>query len=58
MTSGPTGTVTSAEYGRLAAVDGGRVVVTTQALAPTDTNRLRDLYVKDLTDGTVTVPRG
>jgi fibronectin type 3 domain-containing protein len=58
-TTGPTGAVTTAEYGRLTAVDGDRVVVTTsQALTPTDTNRLRDLYVKDLTDGTVTAPGG
>ncbi|MEX5717999.1 fibronectin type III domain-containing protein [Geodermatophilus maliterrae] len=58
-TTGPTGAVTAAEYGRLTAVDGDRVLVTTsQALTATDTNRLRDLYAKDLTDGTVSVPRG
>ncbi|WP_146146051.1 fibronectin type III domain-containing protein [Geodermatophilus tzadiensis] len=58
-TNGPTGSVTPAEYGRLMAVDGDRVLVTTsQALTASDTNRLRDLYAKDLADGTVTVPRG
>ncbi|MBM7807604.1 fibronectin type 3 domain-containing protein/Tol biopolymer transport system component [Geodermatophilus bullaregiensis] len=58
-TAGPTGAVSAAEYGRLTAVDGDRVLVTTsQALTATDTNRLRDLYAKDLTDGTVSVPRG
>ncbi|WP_139173540.1 fibronectin type III domain-containing protein [Geodermatophilus telluris] len=58
-TAGPTGSVTSAEYGRLLATDGDRVLVTTsQALTPGDTNRLRDLYAKDLADGSVTVPRG
>ncbi|SFP84344.1 fibronectin type 3 domain-containing protein [Geodermatophilus dictyosporus] len=58
-TTGPTGSVTPAEYGRLLAVDGERVLVTTsQALTAGDTNRLRDLYAKDLADGAVTVPRG
>ena len=50
---------TSAEYGRLVAVTGDRVLVTTsQALVSADTNRLRDLYVKDVASGAVSSPLG
>ncbi len=56
-TAGPTGGVTSGEYGRVLPISGTVVVLTTsQGLLPADTNRLRDLYVKDLTTGTVTSP--
>ncbi len=55
--SGPSGAVGSAEYGRVLAVRGDLVVLTTsQGLIAADTNRLRDLYVKDLTTGGVGVP--
>ncbi|TFV89968.1 fibronectin type III domain-containing protein [Blastococcus sp. CT_GayMR16] len=58
-TAGPIGSITSAEYGRLIALSGDRVVVTTsQALVSADTNRLRDLYVKDLVSGIVSSPLG
>jgi hypothetical protein len=58
-TTGPTGSITSSEYGRLTALTGDQVVVTTsQALLPADTNRLRDLYVKDLVTGAVGSPVG
>ncbi|WP_165640302.1 fibronectin type III domain-containing protein [Klenkia brasiliensis] len=55
--SGPTGAVAPTEYGRPVAVTGDLVVLTTsQALLPADTNRLRDLYVKDLGSGVVQSP--
>ncbi|RBY94391.1 hypothetical protein DQ244_03475 [Blastococcus sp. TBT05-19] len=58
-TTGPVGSVTSAEYGRLTALTGDRVVVTTsQALVSADTNRVRDVYVKDLVSGIVSSPLG
>ncbi|WP_448613984.1 fibronectin type III domain-containing protein [Modestobacter sp. URMC 112] len=58
-TTGPTGSVTTSEYGRLVALTADRVVVTTsQALVPTDTNRVRDLYTKDLLTGAVGSPVG
>jgi len=51
---GPVGSITSAEYGRVFPVTGDQVLVTTsQALLPTDTNRLRDVYAKDLVGGAV-----
>jgi hypothetical protein len=54
VTAGPVGSIAPTEYGRLIAVTGDRVVVTTsQALVSADTNRLRDLYEKDLVSGTV-----
>ncbi|SFC17473.1 fibronectin type 3 domain-containing protein [Klenkia taihuensis] len=54
---GPTGAVAPAEYGRVVPVTGDLVVLTTsQALLPADTNRLRDLYVKDLAGGAVQSP--
>ncbi|WP_157937111.1 hypothetical protein [Geodermatophilus chilensis] len=53
-TTGPTGAVTPAEYGRLLAITGDWVLVTTsQPLTATDGNRLRDLYTKDLLTGAV-----
>ena len=53
-TVGPTGAVTPAEYGRLLAVTGDRVLVTTsQPLSATDVNLRRDLYTKDLASGAV-----
>src|SRR3712207_762121 len=56
-TTGPTGSVAPAEYVRVFALTGDEVVVTTsQALAPVDANRLRDLYRKDLSDGWVGTP--
>jgi DNA-binding beta-propeller fold protein YncE len=56
-TTGPTGSVASTEYGRLFAVTGDDVLVTTsQALAPVDVNKQRDLYRKDLGDGDVRTP--
>ncbi|WP_448611762.1 fibronectin type III domain-containing protein [Geodermatophilus sp. URMC 60] len=58
-TTGPAGTITPAEYGRLLAVTGDRVLVTTsQPLSATDVNLLRDLYTKDLLTGTVGVGLG
>ena len=58
-TTGPTGSVTTSEYGRLFALTADRVVVTTsQALVPADTNRVRDLYTKDLLTGAVGSPVG
>ena len=56
-TTGPAGGVATTEYGRLFAQSGDEVLVTTsQALAPVDANRLRDLYAKDLSDGVVRTP--
>ena len=58
-TTGPTGAITPAEYGRLLAVTGDRVLVTTsQPLTASDVNRLRDLYTKDLRTGAVGVGLG
>ena len=57
--AGPTGAVTPAEYGRLLALTGDRVLVTTsQPLSATDANRVRDLYTKDLATGAVGVGVG
>ncbi|MCV2489370.1 fibronectin type III domain-containing protein, partial [Geodermatophilus sp. YIM 151500] len=57
--AGPGGSVTKAERGPLAALTGDSVLVTTsQALLPSDTNALRDLYGKDLLTGAVGVPLG
>ncbi|UOY03808.1 TolB family protein [Blastococcus sp. PRF04-17] len=56
-TAGPIGSVAASEYGRLTAITADEVVVTTsQALVSADTNRIRDLYVKDLVSGTVRSP--
>ena len=56
-TTGPAGGVATTEYGRLFAQSGDEVLVTTsQALAPVDANKLRDLYAKDLSDGVVRTP--
>ena len=58
-TTGPTGAITPAEYGRLLALTGDRVLVTTsQPLSATDANRVRDLYTKDLVTGAVGVGVG
>ena len=58
-TTGPTGPVAATEYGRVFALSGDQVLVTTsQALAPVDANRLRDLYAKDLADQAVRTPLG
>ena len=58
-TGGPTGSVTPAKHGRLTALSGDHVVVTTsQALVSADTNRIRDLYLKDLVTGVVSSPLG
>jgi chitodextrinase len=58
-TAGPTGAITPAEYGRVLAVTGDRVLVTTsQPLTASDVNRLRDLYTKDLVTGAVGVGLG
>jgi hypothetical protein len=58
-TTGPTGAITPAEYGRLLALTGDRVLVTTsQPLSATDANRVRDLYTKDLATGAVGVGVG
>jgi hypothetical protein len=58
-TSGPATAVGPAEYGRVTAVTGGAVLVTTsQALLPADTNKVRDLYAKDLATGAVGSPLG
>jgi hypothetical protein len=57
--AGPTGSVTPAEYGRVLAASGDRVLVTTsQPLQPGDVNRRRDLYARDLGTGTVGSPLG
>jgi chitodextrinase len=57
--AGPSGGITTAEYGRLVALSGDRVVLTTsQGLASSDTNGLRDLYAKDLVTGSVGSPLG
>ena len=56
-TTGPTGSVAPTEYVRVFALSGDEVVLTTsQALAPVDANKLRDLYAKDLSDGAVRTP--
>ncbi|MFQ1000414.1 fibronectin type III domain-containing protein [Modestobacter sp. SSW1-42] len=56
---GPTGAITPAEYGRAVPVTGDLVLVTTSnALQPTDTNGVRDLYSKDLAGGAVQAPVG
>jgi hypothetical protein len=53
-TTGPSGSVTSAEYGRVKAVTGDSVLVTTsQALLAGYVNKGRDLYAKDLSTGAV-----
>ena len=58
-TTGPTGAVAATEYGRLLAVNGDEVLLTTsQALAGQDTNKIRDVYLKDLTAGAVGSPLG
>ncbi len=58
-TTGPTGAITPAEYGRVLAVTGDRVLVTTsQQLSASDVYRLRDLYTKDLRTGAVGVGLG
>jgi chitodextrinase/Tol biopolymer transport system component len=59
QTAGPGGPITAAEYGRVVAVSGDLVVLmTSEALVPADTNRLRDLYTKDLATGAVVSPVG
>ena len=59
MVGGPIGAVTSTEYGRLFAADADRVLVlTSQAMVTADTNRLRDLYAKDLASGIAGSPLG
>jgi Tol biopolymer transport system component len=56
-TGGPTGSVAATEYARVCAVTGDDVLVTTsQALTPVDANKQRDLYRKDLADGSVRTP--
>jgi chitodextrinase len=56
-TAGPIGSVAPAEYGRLIAVTAAEVMVTTsQALVSADTNRIRDLYLKDLVSGLARSP--
>jgi hypothetical protein len=58
-TAGPFGSVDPAEYGRLFAPGGDQVLVlTAQALVSADTNRLRDLYAKDLVSGVAGSPVG
>ncbi len=58
-TAGPIGSVDPAEYGRLFAAGGDQVLVlTAQALVSADTNRLRDLYAKDLVSGVAGSPVG
>ena len=58
-TAGPIGSVDPAEYGRLFAPGGDQVLVlTSQALVSADTNRLRDLYAKDLVSGVAGSPVG
>jgi hypothetical protein len=53
-TTGPSGSVSAAEYGRAHAVTADRVLLlTSQALVPADANQLRDLYSKDLATGSV-----
>jgi chitodextrinase len=57
--SGPAGSIAPSEYGRLLAVTGDLVIVTTsQALVSGDSNRVRDLYLKDLVSGTASSPVG
>ena len=59
MTDQPSGSVGVTEYGRAYALSGDDVLVTTsQALAPVDANKQRDLYRKDLSDGDVRTPLG
>jgi hypothetical protein len=56
-TTGPTTTVGPAEFARVSAVTGDTVLVmTSQALLPADTNKVRDLYAKDLGTGAVGSP--
>jgi hypothetical protein len=56
-TGGPIGSVDPSEYGRLTAITADEVLVTTsQALVSADTNRIRDLYLKDLLSGAVRSP--
>jgi len=56
-TGGPTGSVAATEYARVFAVTGDDVLVTTsQALTPVDANKQRDLYRKDLADGSFRTP--
>jgi hypothetical protein len=58
-TVGPTGSVLPSQYGRLLVVTADQVLVaTSQPLVPTDSNRARDLYAKDLSTGTVGAPLG
>ncbi|SHN63421.1 fibronectin type 3 domain-containing protein [Geodermatophilus obscurus] len=58
-TAGPPGAITPAEYGRVLAITGDRVLVTTsQPLTAADVNRLRDVYTKDLLTGAVGVGLG
>jgi chitodextrinase len=59
VTTGPIGSIAPTEYGRLLALTGDRVVVSTsQGLVSADTNRLRDVYEKDLVSGLVSSPLG
>ena len=58
-TSLPSGPVAPSEYGRTFALSGDQVVLaTSQALLAADTNRVRDLYLKDLGTGAVGSPLG
>jgi hypothetical protein len=51
--------VAATEYGRLLAVSGDEVLLTTsQALVAGDTNKLRDVYGKDVVGGEVVSPLG
>ncbi len=55
----PTGAVAAPEYGRLLAVSGDEVLLTTsQALAGQDTDKIRDVDVKDLAGGAIGSPLG
>ncbi|MEI4271554.1 hypothetical protein TEK04_07440 [Klenkia sp. LSe6-5] len=57
QTAGPGGSVSPAEHPRVVPVTGDLVVLlTSEALVPGDTNRVRDLYVKDLVSGAVLSP--
>jgi large repetitive protein len=59
VVGGPIGAVAPSEYGRLFAADASRLLVlTSQALVSGDTNRLRDLYAKDLATGIAGSPLG
>ena len=58
-TTGPTGAVAAPEYGRLLAVSGDEVLLTTsQALVARDTNKIRDAYAKDVAGGGIESPLG